>query len=81
VKLAEAGRDVALALLGVLIFGIFREIAMRARNFDLFRELVVKLVLEGGDFVLELFLNFFSKVFYFDREIEQPGWVLPCRNP
>ena len=41
VELAEAGGDVALALLGVLILGVFREIAVRARDFDLFRELVV----------------------------------------
>src|SRR5260370_18718573 len=50
--------DVALALLGELVLGVFGEVSVGAGNGDLLGELDAELVRELIDFVLELFLNF-----------------------
>ncbi len=49
--------DVALALLGELVLGVFGEVTVGASDGDLLRELDAELVRELIDFVLELFLN------------------------
>src|SRR6267154_971021 len=49
--------DVALAFLGELVLGVFREVAMRASNGNLFGKFDAELVRKLVDFVLELFLN------------------------
>ena len=67
VQLGEPRSHVTLALLGVLVLRVFGKIAMGARNFDFFRQFVVELVLQGGDFVLELFLNFLCKINHLKR--------------
>ena len=61
-ELAETRGDVRLALLGILVFCVFREVPVRASDLDFLGQLVVELMLKGGDFVFQLFLNFFSKV-------------------
>jgi hypothetical protein len=60
VELGEARGDERLALFGVFVLGVFGEVAMGARYFDFFGELVVELVLESGDLVFQLLLNFFG---------------------
>ena len=45
-KLADFGVDVALALLGVFVFGVFGEVAVSASNGDLLGEFDVELMLE-----------------------------------
>src|ERR1700694_1361828 len=49
--------DVALAFLGVLVLGVFREVAVGTGDSDLLGKLDAELVRELIDFVLELFLN------------------------
>jgi hypothetical protein len=49
-----------LTLFGVLVLGIFREIAVRARHFNFFRKLIVQLVLKSGDLVFKFLFNFFG---------------------
>ena len=56
VELTQTRRDEGLSLLGVLIFGVFLEVAMGARRHDLLGQIAMKLVLEDGDFVLQLLL-------------------------
>ncbi len=55
--MADLQVHVALALLGVLVLGIFGEVAVSAGDCDLLGELDAELVRELIDFVLELFLN------------------------
>ena len=66
-ELAKTRGNVGLALLGVFVLGVFGKVAVGARDFDFFRKLVVELVLEDGDFVLELLLNFFRKINHLRR--------------
>jgi len=54
--------DVALALFGVLVLGIFGEVAVGAGDGDFLGELDVELVGELVDFVLQLFLDFGERV-------------------
>ncbi len=49
--------DVALSLLGVLVLGVFREVAVGAGDSDFLGELDVQFVRELLDFILELFLD------------------------
>jgi hypothetical protein len=56
--MADLEIDVALAFLGVLVLGVFREVAVGAGDSDLFGKLDVELVRELVDFFLELFFNF-----------------------
>ena len=44
VKLAEPRGDVALAFFGVFVLRVFGEIAMRARDFNFFGQLVMQFV-------------------------------------
>src|SRR6266849_3148066 len=61
-KLADFGVDVALALLGVLVLGVFGEVAVRAGNGDFLGEVDVEFVLQGVNFQLELLFNFGKRV-------------------
>jgi len=62
VELAEPRRNIRLTLLGVFILGILGKIAMGAGDLDFLRKLVVQLVLEEGDFVLELLFDFLGQI-------------------
>ena len=56
-QLPEAGVHKLLALLGHVVFGIFRQIAERHGFLDLRRQLVRQLVFELGDLFLKLVSN------------------------
>src|ERR1700682_2241006 len=56
-EMADLEVDVALAFLGVLVFGVFGEVAVSAGDSDLLGKLDAELMGELVDFVLELFLN------------------------
>src|ERR1700687_1270928 len=56
-EMANLEVDVALAFLGVLVLGVFGEVAVSAGNSDLLGKLDAELVGELVDFVLELFLD------------------------
>jgi len=56
-EMADLEVDVALAFLGVLVLGVFREVTVSAGDSDLLGKLDAELVGELVDFVLELFLD------------------------
>src|SRR6202050_3069223 len=66
-QLAESRRDVRLALFGVLIFRVFRKIAMCARLHQLLGQFVMQLVLESFDFFTKLMAYFVSNFIHFAR--------------
>jgi len=61
-ELANFGVDVALAFFGVLVLGVFREVAMGASYRNFLGKLDVKLVLERIDFLLKLSFNLCNRV-------------------
>jgi len=61
-EVADFCVDVALTLLGVLVFGVFGEVAVGASDSDLLREVNVQFVLEGVNFRLELLFNLSERV-------------------
>lgn len=56
-ELADAGVDVALAFFGVLVLGVFREVAVGPGDGDFFGKIDVQFVRELFNFVLQFFLN------------------------
>src|SRR5580704_954609 len=61
-ELADFGVDVALALLGVFVLGVFGKVAVRAGDGDFLGKFDVEFVLQGVDFLLELLFNFGERV-------------------
>ena len=56
--MADLCVHVALALFGVFVFRIFRQVTVRASDGDFLGKLDVELMLERIDFLLELLLDF-----------------------
>src|SRR5579859_427257 len=61
-ELADFGVDVALALLGVFVLGVFGEVAVRTGDSNLLGEFDVEFVLQGINFLLELLFNFGKRI-------------------
>src|SRR6266478_1097721 len=77
-ELADLGIDVALALLGVFVLGVFGEVSVRAGNGNFLGEFDVEFVLQGVNFLLELLFNFGKRVRHsFPRQrkmMRSPAW-------
>jgi hypothetical protein len=61
-ELADFGVDVTLALLGVLVFGVFGEVAVRARDGNFLGKLDAEFVLEEIDLLLEFLFDLLNWV-------------------
>src|SRR5579863_8015084 len=61
-EVADFGVYVALALFGVLVLGVFGEVAVRAGNGNFLGEVDVEFMLQGINFLLELLFNIGKRV-------------------
>src|SRR6266481_3076985 len=83
-EVADFGIDVALALLGVLVLGVFGEVSVGASYSNLLGKVDVEFVLQRVNFLLELLFDFGKRVRHsFPRQrkmMRSPAWPDSAEN-